>query len=369
MFIDLKKTLFLLATAPLALGACGGDDDDGGKAADAAPAVIDAAPGDPDAAPDPTFAGTISLAEVSVTNPALAEAGVAGAVVNIGFTDPLDVTVDPAPGYDNNVGACKIIVYDVANGELPPKGSDGGPVTIGGTNGTVGAAFGCAYNATADAYACSSADSAAAGVLPIGTTVTPTGVRVRDSDHRRRRLLNENYVGMKHHPRRIPRRECQWSLWDRQSTGQCGQHPDHFQFRFGGGLDSSAESAVPDPHWRRARAGGAASVDFLDDGTADVTIAKDAITNVPAIDSSLTVNGSGFKLADDSTLPHAVPLDGTAATFSCAGTGECGTAVGVLKGIIVFGSTTDGVLDPTDPTDMPDPVQQHGDVPVLGHWR
>ena len=60
MFIDLKKTLFLLATAPLAFGACGGDDDDdGNNVADAGDVVV------PDAnvsVPDGTAAPAVLLA-------------------------------------------------------------------------------------------------------------------------------------------------------------------------------------------------------------------------------------------------------------------------------------------------------------------
>ncbi len=50
-------------------------------------------------------------------------------------------------------------------------------------------------------------------------------------------------------------------------------------------------------------------------------------------------------------MPHALPTNGDAATFSCEG--SCGVAEGILKGIIVFGETTDAVVSPLDPTAMP----------------
>ncbi len=361
MFIDLKKTLFLLACAPLAFGACGGDDDDNGTAdPDAAVTpVFDAAPDEPDAAPDPTFAGTVSLAEVSVTNPALAAVGAAGAVVNISFTDPLDVTVPPQPGYDNNIGACKIFVYDLDAGDVPPTGSAGGPVSIAGTNGSSLPTFGCDYNAAADTYACSSADPAAAGTMPMaGTSLTPnTGkgagtatLVISGAD-----FSNEAYAGMQ---------IVLSGFADEAANGRFGilsQPAANILVIANPVLTAPTTLGADSPYQTLIGAGPIpGGFDFLDDGTASVVVTKAGIENVPAIDTTLTVNGEGFALDDASDLPHAIPTDGTTpATFSCGGdNGTCGVANGLLKGIIVFGETTDGVVSPADPTTMPEPVSK-----------
>jgi len=366
MFIDLKKTLFLLACAPLAFGACGGDDDDNGTAdpdATVTP-VFDAAPDEPDAAPDPTFGGTVSLAEVAITNPPFDQANVSGAVVNISFTDPLDVTVPPQPGYENNVGACKIFVYDLAAGDVPPKGSAGGPVSIAGTNGSSLPAFGCDYNADADTYACSSADPAAAGTMAMAnTTIAANGngtvtLTIPDAN-----FSNETYVGMQ---------IVLDGFIDEAANGRFGilAQPANTTLVLANPALLAATTLSADSEYQTLIGAGPipGGFNFLDDGTANVVVTKAGIENVPAIDTTLTVNGEGFDLDDDSDLPHAIPTDGTTpATFSCGGTnGTCGVANGLLKGIIVFGETTDGVVSPADPTAMPEPVNKYATFQCSG---
>ncbi len=368
MFIDLKKTLFLLAAAPLAFGACGGDDDDdGGAASDAnVNPVFDAAPDDPDAAPDPTFSGTVSLAEVSVTNPALEQAGVSGAVVNISFTDPADETVAPQPGYENNVGACKIFVYDLDGGDVPAPASPGGPVTVAGTNGSTLPAFGCDYNATAETYLCSSGDAAASGAMPMaGTSLSPNNGQqagtatlvIPGAD-----FSNENYVGMQ---------IVLAGFDDEAGNGRFGivaQPANNILVIANPALQAVTTLAADSAYQTLIGAGPIpGGFDFLDDGTDNIVVTKDAITNVPAIDTTLTANGEGFSLDDNSIRPHEIPLNGDPATFSCGGAGgTCGVANGILKGIIVFGETTDGVVSPLDPTAMPDPVSTYATFQCSG---
>ncbi len=358
MTIDIKKTLLLLGSSALLFTACG---DDGGTPAnpDAAVEQPDGAPGDPDAAPpDPTFGGTLSLAEVTVTNPeAAAVGGLSGANATISFTDPADVTVPPQPGYDNNIGACKIFVYDVAGGESAPNGSDGGAVTVTGTN---AGAFGCAYNATLDRYLCSSADAAAAGAMAMaGTSMSSNANGTVNLTIPGADFSGASYRGM------------YIAVGGFLDANANGQFPILGQ---GGGASGvlvlgnaklvGATTLAADSAYQTFVGAGPIpqGYDFLDDGTNDVVFAKDAETNAPAVDTTLKANGEGFTLSDESAQPHLVPTTGAAVTFDCGGTnGTCGAvaANSALKGIVVFGSTTDGVL-PTGAgasfSDMPDPV-------------
>ena len=367
MTIDLRKTLFLLLSAPLAFGACGGDDDKASPDADTT-VLIDAGEPDPDAAPDTTFSGTVSLAEIAITNPGFET--VSGAVVNIGFTNPADVTQEPEPGYTTNVGACRIFVYDVAGGDSAASGSEGGPVTVAGTNGSNAASFDCNYSAAADTYLCSSGDGAASGdMLMADTALTVLGAGAVNLTIPAADFSNENYVGMQIVLSGFINADANGRfgiIGQPNATTLTLAIPDLLE-----DTTLSADSTYQTLIGAGPVPGG---FDFLDDGTADVTITKAAITDVPAINTTLKVNGSGFTLDSASTLPHAVPLDGSAATFSCAGPtsapvagdGDCGSANGFLKGIIVFGETTDGVVDPTDPTDMPEPVSSYATFQCSG---
>lgn len=366
MFIDLKKTLFLVAAAPLAFGACG--DDDGGNAdpdATVTP-IFDAAPENPDAAPDPTFSGTVSLAEVAITNEPFVSAGVAGAVVNISFTDPATVTVPPQPGYENNIGACRIFVYDLAGGDEAPVGADGGRVTIAGTNGTNLPAFACDYNPTADTYLCASGDTAASGPMAMtGTSLSPNSGKgagtatlvIPGAD-----FSNENYVGMQ---------IILDGFADAAANGRFGvvSQPANNILVIANPALAAATTLTADSAYQTLIGAGPIpnGFDFLDDGTNDIIITKDPITNAPAIDATLTVNGEGFALDDASVRPHQLPINGDAATFSCGGTGgDCGVANGFLKGIIVFGETTDAPVSPSNPTAMPEPVSQYATFQCSG---
>tara|TARA_R110002073_G_scaffold142117_4_gene293784 strand:- start:31499 stop:32761 length:1263 start_codon:yes stop_codon:yes gene_type:complete len=364
MFIDLKKTLFLAAAAPLAFGACGGDDDNGTVTPDATVTpIFDASPDDPDAAPNTTFSGTISLAEVAITNEPFVSAGVAGAVVNVSFTDPATVTVPPQPGYENNIGACRIFVYDLAGGDEAPVGADGGRVTIAGTNGTDLPAFACDYNAAVDTYLCASGDSAASGAMAMAdTTLAANGNGTVTLTIPGANFSNENYVGMQ---------IILDGFSDPAANGRFGivAQPANTTLVLANPALLAATTLTADSAYQTLIGAGPVpgGFDFLDDGTNDIVITKDPITNAPAIDATLTVNGEGFALDDASIRPHELPINGDEATFSCGGTGgDCGVANGFLKGIIVFGETTDAPVDPSNPTAMPEPVNQYATFQCSG---
>ncbi len=375
MFIDLKKTLFVLATAPLALGACSDPEPSVDAAPDPADATVAIDADTTDAMPDTSFLGTVSLAEVAISNNLGEGVVVAGSVINVSFTNPADITKAPEPGYTENFNACRIFVYDVAGGEAPPTGSDGGDVTIAGTAASMLPAFGCAYNQTVDTYLCSSADTAASGPLPVGTVLTPMGGGVvsllvpgadfSGENYRGMNIILDGFVGN-----------------DVAANGRfpiVGQPATDtllifnttllapttalttalaYQTLIGAGPIIGGFDGLPD-------LGG---FDFLDDGTADVTITKAAITDVPEIDNMLTANGDGFMLATASAQPHMLPTDGSLAKFDCAGTGgSCGVATGApLKGIVVFGSTTDGDISDLGPTTMPAPVSRYATFQCSG---
>jgi hypothetical protein len=83
------------------------------------------------------------------------------------------------------------------------------------------------------------------------------------------------------------------------------------------------------------------TIDFLTDGGENkpeaVRIQKDAGNTLPAFDVTLRPEGEGMTLAG--TQPHTLPLDGSAATFSCAA-GDCGPAFEPISGLYVSGRTT-----------------------------
>lgn len=374
MFLNLKKTLFLVGSSALLFAACG--DDGGGATFDAAVAIDAAAP---DAMPDPTFSGTVSLAEVTVTNAeAAALGGVAGGAAVISFTAPDDI-VPPDPDFDNNVGECKVTIVTIATKD--EQGSEGGPVSV---TGTLAGDFGCAYNAAVDAYACSSADAAAAGTLAMATaTLVPNGgglVGTMDLTAVGNDFSAIDYRGM----------NIVLQGWDDDAgngrfaivadsdTGGAlgaGLADDQLRLVNSQGLAGASALLADSGYQTLVGAGpipglGAAPYDFLDDGTNTVTMTKAAATNAPALASSLKANGDGFALlAAGSEVAHAFPATGDA-TFACADgdtpptIDTCGfTDPGnVLNGIVVFGETTDGVLTTgalASFAEMPDPVTQY----------
>ncbi len=358
MLHNLKKTLLFIGSSAILFAGCGDDGDTNNNDTPDAAITIDAAIDTPDAEPDTTFSGTLSVAEVVVTNPL--PFTLSGAVANISFTSPADVTKEAEPGYTNNVGACRIFVYDVTAGEAPPPGSDGGVVTVAGTK---AGEFACAFNGAAGEYFCSSTDAAASGALtaagsaqligenPGQVVVTLGGVDLGDYDPTGSQIVLSGF----------------------SQTAANGIFPVVAKVNSNTIVVINpallAASTLPADSTYSTIVGAGpvpGGYDFLDDGgtpeaPSNVSFTKDAIEDAPAVNTSLPAYGEGFTLADTSAIPHDIPLDGTAVTFSCeaADNGDCGSRqVGGLQGIIVFGSTTDGVLDPLNPLDMPDPVSK-----------
>ena len=365
MFLNLKKTLFLVGSSALLFSACG--DDGGGAAVDAA--VIDATA--PDAMPDTTFIGTVSIAEVTITNPeAAAAGGISGAAAVISFTAPDDV-IPPDPAFPQNIGACKVTIIDTSVKD--EKGSDGGPVNV---TGTLAGEFNCAYNATADKYACSSVDAAAAGTMAMATTtiVPNAGGLIGTMDLT---IVGADFSGTSYRGMNIVLQD--WDdLGGGATGGRCAVVADSdTPNALGAGLAdnqlrlfnsnslAAAAALTADSGYQTLVAAGpipsftGGPYDFLD-ATTPVVITKAAATDAPELASSLPANGQGFTLATSSKVAHDFPASGDA-TFSCSDgvDGTCGTTQGTLQGIIVFGETTDGVLatgDLASFSEMPDPV-------------
>ncbi len=364
MFLNLKKTLFLVGSSALLFSACG--DDGGGGAA-----VVDASA--PDAMPDPTFAGTVSIAEVTVTNTeAAALGGISGAAAVISFTAPDDI-IPPDPVFDNNVGECKVTIIDIAGGDAE-QGSDGGPVNV---TGTLAGDFNCGYNAAADAYACSSTDSAASGTLAMATATlapnqdppgtmlfTAPGNDFSTISYRGMNIVLQGWADAAGNGR--------FSILADSGTTGAPLSDDQLLLSNNQGLDAATMLSADSGYRTLVGAGpipllAFGAHEFLDDGTATVMMTKAAATDAPALSSGLKANGDGFALLPDgdSELAHVFPATGDA-TFACADAtvDTCGAedALNPLKGIVVFGETTDGVLT-TGPlasfAEMPDPVTQY----------
>jgi hypothetical protein len=280
----------------------------------------------PDAAvPTATRSGTIAVTQVRITNPQADIAppdgpgGLSGAGVNIVFSDLTTATVPPA--FDNFAGTsgCTVFTYDLADGQAPPDGADEGIVSV--TEGTDHSPFGCAFNAALGEYVCAPATTNASGALPAGTTTTLVGstpvLIVMGAD-----FSNMNPRGM-------------YVVVDGFTNDD-----NNGVFPVVGFDDTNANTlAIGNPNVvaeTLADAGtyallvGVAPVPgnyntFLDDGTADVKIAKAASDDINAIDSTQKANGQGFTLDEDSDEPHAIPTDGSAVSFTCSGTnGVCG---------------------------------------------
>lgn len=361
MFVNLKRNLFLCvgSTALLMAGACGDDDD---KATpDATPVVFDAGVADaaPDAAPDPTFSGSLALADLVITNPEGVAGAVAGGAAIMSFTDPLDVEVGPHPDFTNNVGECRVFVYDVANGDAAPDGSDGGDVTVTGTNaGDILCEFG-PVSATESKYVCHSTDAAYQGALPIATAATPTGnditvaVTIAGAD-----FSNAPYLGMHVLLSGFP---------DAAANGLfpiMAIPADNTLVVYNPALTATS-TLIAAGTYSTVVGGGPipGGYDFLDDGTNDIAFAKDAITNVPVVATTLKANGDGATWLDPS--PHEFPFVSTDdVTFAC--TGFCGTAEGLLKGVVIFGETTDADVTGLAFNEMPDATSKYATFQCSG---
>lgn len=364
MLHNFKNTLLFVGTSALLFAGCGDDDPKTTPDATTADASTTDAAEDIDAGPDTTFSGTLSLAEVSITGPVAASlGGIGGATVNVSFVSPSDVTVAPQPGYTNNIGGCRIFVYDVAAGQAAPAGSDGGPVTITGTN---SGEFACNYDAALDTYLCASTAAEASGaVTAAGTSATANGngtvtvnlggVNFGTFDPTGGSIILDGFDD--------DAMNGSFSVVLRPAPGTVVIANPAFVANVAATLnaDSTYSTLVgtgPQP-------GG---FDFLDDGTAQNVFTKAAATDAPEVNTMLQANGQGFALdTSTSSMPHAMPTDGTAVTFSCDSDDDpanandtCGVDTGnPLKGMLIFGETTDGALNPLDPFGMPAPVSKY----------
>jgi hypothetical protein len=373
MFLNLKRTLFLVGSSALLFSACG--DDGGGATFDAAVA-IDAA--GPDAMPDPTFSGTVSLAEVTITNDeAAALGGLSGAAAVISFTAPDDI-VPPDPAFDNNVGECKVTIVTIATKD--EQGSEGGPVSV---TGTLSGEFGCAYNSTEDKYLCSTTDAAAAGVLPMagtelnrnvgqlaGTmTLVAPGADFSNISYRGMNVILAGFIAEEGNGR--------FAVLASAATPTLGAGLADDELLLANSLELAANTTLAADSGYQTLVGAGpipGGFDFLDDADgAPIVMTKAAITDAPALASTLKANGDGFALLDApaSEVAHEFPESGDA-TFACADgdtpptVDTCGFTddTNVLNGIVVFGETTDGTFLlpsalPSAFTEMPDPITQY----------
>lgn len=365
MLHNFKNALLFVGTSALLFAGCGDDDPKTTPDATTADASTTDANVEIDAGPDTTFSGTLSLAEVSITGPVAASlGGIGGATVNVSFVSPSDVTVAPQPGYTNNIGGCRIFVYDVAAGQAAPAGSDGGTVTITGTN---SGEFACNYNGALDTYLCASTATEASGAIVVaGTTatlgpspgtvvITLGGVDFGAFDPTGGSIILSDFVDPAANGRfsvlgRIPKTSNAVLIANPALMAPSALAQDSTY--------STLVGTGPQP-------GG---FDFLDDGTAQNVFTKAAATDAPEVNTMLQANGQGFALdAASSSMPHAIPTDGTAVTFSCDSDDDpanandtCGVDTGnPLKGMLIFGETTDGALNPLDPFGMPAPVSKY----------
>jgi hypothetical protein len=268
-----------------------------------------------------THSGTMILSDVSA--PGHAELG-RGAWVRIEY---VELYSGSSPVYDDiappGVG-CRVLVYDSA-GTDRPKQEDGGAVAISSALSSLPS---CAFDASRMEYRC----VAAAGAAQIGDT---------------QEVIGGGEVEV----------EIAGAAFDPTHVG-------HY-LELTGSDDPIADGGFPivayltatrvrialsplgvDTGWSGAGAyavvGGAgptpASVPFLDDGSNPVTIDKAAGIESEAFSVDMLAGGAGFALDASSTSVDDLPTDGSAATFSCAGSGgNCGSS---SIGNFIFGRTT-----------------------------
>ena len=352
---------YFLAGALTAFGAaaCGDDDGDGGGTADSGPAA-DSAP-DPDAdVVELLRSGTVAVMETSITN---TNGAVQGALVRMGFADETTRTVAPVPGFESSVNGCSITVYNVGDDEEPdPVGE--GTFTVTGTS---AGPFGCAYVAALGQYMCQSATPAVAGGAAEDATVTGaggnaqfvlTGVSFPDT-----------VVGMHIQLSGFPPVgevpvDGVYPITGANTAGETTT------LTLAGAPFTGASTGDADATYATFVGLGpvpGGGVDFLDDGTADLTISKTAGDTVGAFEVELNASGEGFTLVNepenDYYLPHQIPTDAAAEVkFGCEGEGCGDEGGGILSAMIISGTTTDGTLPAEgDPAGiaMPDPVSQY----------
>ena len=177
---------FALLAVPLALAACG--DNDENRPLDAAitidgPSIdggIDAPTDAPtDGPPAVTYSGTISVLEAAVLNPGTSGTFFGqGVQVGIAFSS----SADPAPMFEDMPGpfGCKAWVYTAAQAALVSAGTDEGSVQIT-TTGTIRPALpACTFSAPLG-YACPHAETfGTGGVIGVGPQLGTATLSVVD---------------------------------------------------------------------------------------------------------------------------------------------------------------------------------------------
>ena len=350
---------YFLAGTLTAFGAaaCGDDDGDGG-AADSGP-TIDSAPDIDADVVELLRSGTVAVTETTITNTGGA---VNGALVRMSFADETTRTVAPVPGFESSVNACSITIYNVGDDE-PPDPADEGTFAV---TGTAAGPFGCAYVAALGEYVCQSATAAVAGGSAEGATVTGAGGNAQFA--LTGLSFPDGVVGMHMQLSGFPpvdevEVDGVYPIVGANTVGETTTLT-LFGAPFTGASTGDADASYATYVGLGPVPGGA---DFLDDGTADLTISKTAGDVVGAFEVELNASGAGLTLIDDAAndyyLPHEIPTEAAAEVkFGCTGDG-CGAAgSGILSAMIISGATTDGTLpvdgDPAGIA-MPDPVSQY----------
>ena len=348
---SIPKVVAVLGALSLALGACsddsgmGDDPTDAAVTTDAAEIVPDAAP--PDATPPPNRSGTIAVLDLAMTNPNYA--ALTGAAVNISYTDISVEGEDPA--YDDRQGpfllGCAVWTYTVGS-TMPQPQADEGDVTISGTLTDIGT---CSFDGTSMGYRCSTGN----GTLPaIATSSTPQGngnvvlstgaSNMFSSGLTGARVMIDGFAEAEHN-----------GVF--QVVGQLGNNT----LELVNPAATAPASLAADGTFMEITGAGptVAGADFLGGDTNTITISKQAGDNVPEFEAMAIPSGEGFLLDSASTQPHMMPLSPSGdASFSCSPgmSGNCGVAGGIIHGLLISGTTTDGDINGLLEIDMPDPV-------------
>lgn len=384
------RVLNRVSTAFSMMGALGlvtsaGCGDDGATPPDARvdAAMFDAAdPADAmvDATVLPTLirSNTIAVTEVRISNDEANQApfgGMEGAFSSVTFRDNTTITGTPTVT-GSPVNGCQVVVYDLTGNDpdAPATHVDEGAVSVMGTG---NGAYGCAFVSALGDYLCQTPDSAAAGTVATGSTATPNANGTVTFN-----IVGANFDGVSYR-----------GMWVKISGFPDDEANGDFPILAAGTAGTTVASvlvvanvnALAGVSTMGATAGtyitavgagplpGGGVDTFLDDGTADVTVAKGAPTGdqvVPAFSVTVKANGGGLRLGDDSAQPHALGATG-AQIFNCNGTnGDCGFNTGAAEGtelnaFVIFGETTDGNLatgcngGACQFYEMPDPVSKY----------
>lgn len=355
-------TLLALGAGLIAAG-CGGDSTN-----NAADARVSDAPVTPDGSPDARVkvrSGTLAVASVNLTDPAVAGLGLGGASISLEFDDLTKEDGGTVAFGTGAIGECTVIQYDTTH--KPHPAVDEGPITISGAGlkKPVGMCTfqGGGYVCVADHQANVAGTYSASNAPPGGAVITVTG-----------HDFSSAQVGMYMSLSGFtdPAMNHTYPVVNVVNTSvQLGVPPgvamNASNSAFTGVTYTLIQGAGPVP-------GGAATVDFINTGAGGdhVTIALAANTEYATpISSSLAPIGKGMKLdgagagCTDCAQPHQFPTSAANAatvSFSCDPakgdkTGNCGEPGDQpAVGLVITGTTTDAPLTNLPPYAMPAPV-------------